>query len=113
MSGLKVNTLEELLRSLDRIEFDNAEGETLTNENWKVVIISSFMLDRAFKGGVQLKLHIRFNGSYVCTWGAEDDQANIDIIRWFEAKKAAIRHMEMEREDRDQERGLAYLNEIA
>jgi len=101
------NQNEELVRilaKLNNIQFNNVDGKSVNNDEWKVVIRVNFLsFTNVTEGRVQLELYAKYKGSVAIRWGSENVEQNDLIAEWFLNAEAKAYRTEMKQQNQSEQ----------
>ena len=99
------NQNEELitiLSKLNSIKFNNVDGKSVSNDDWKVVIRVNFLsgvptFTYVNEGRIELELYAKYKGFVAMRWCSENAEQNDLIAEWFLKAESSAYREEMKR----------------
>jgi hypothetical protein len=102
--------LVTILSKLNSINFNNVDGKSVSNDEWKVVIRVNFLtFTNVTEGRIQLEIYAKYKGNVAMRWGSENAEQNDLIAEWFvRAESSAYRVEEKQKIQAEQIAQLAF-----
>ena len=83
MTKISTKETENFLAKLSKINFTNADSNSLISEDWKVKLNFKILSEVHAWFRIQVVVNVFYKGNHATSWGSDSNESNDVIALWF------------------------------